>query len=128
MTAPRTENTNRGGQEPSRLFVLAVVDQNSGRALRVPTDSEIARLQSLYSVGECQNSLGCFYCGVEKTPQWRKGPQTAWGPAKLCNACGTRYLRSMRKLEQGHVMKPDIPTSVRSSRTDARNVQEYVMA
>ncbi|XP_061960209.1 GATA transcription factor 1-like isoform X2 [Populus nigra] len=30
----------------------------------------------------------CQHCGVEKTPQWRAGPD---GPKTLCNACGVRY-------------------------------------
>ncbi|GAB2231887.1 hypothetical protein Droror1_Dr00010905 [Drosera rotundifolia] len=30
----------------------------------------------------------CSHCGVQKTPQWREGPN---GPKTLCNACGVRY-------------------------------------
>jgi hypothetical protein len=30
----------------------------------------------------------CSHCGVQKTPQWRAGPE---GAKTLCNACGVRY-------------------------------------
>lgn len=30
----------------------------------------------------------CSHCGVNKTPQWRAGPE---GAKTLCNACGVRY-------------------------------------
>jgi len=30
----------------------------------------------------------CRHCGVQKTPQWRAGPE---GAKTLCNACGVRY-------------------------------------
>lgn len=30
----------------------------------------------------------CSHCQVQKTPQWRTGPQ---GPKTLCNACGVRF-------------------------------------
>ncbi|KAH0971149.1 hypothetical protein GBA52_023305 [Prunus armeniaca] len=30
----------------------------------------------------------CSHCGVQKTPQWRTGPN---GAKTLCNACGVRY-------------------------------------
>ncbi|KAK3410395.1 hypothetical protein EUGRSUZ_J02392 [Eucalyptus grandis] len=30
----------------------------------------------------------CSHCGVQKTPQWRAGPN---GAKTLCNACGVRF-------------------------------------
>lgn len=30
----------------------------------------------------------CSHCGVQKTPQWRAGPE---GAKTLCNACGVRF-------------------------------------
>ncbi|KAI3449902.1 hypothetical protein Pfo_006567 [Paulownia fortunei] len=36
----------------------------------------------------------CKSCGVVSTPLWRKGPD---GPQTLCNACGLRYARTIRK-------------------------------
>lgn len=30
----------------------------------------------------------CSHCGVQKTPQWRQGPE---GAKTLCNACGVRF-------------------------------------
>jgi hypothetical protein len=34
------------------------------------------------------SSRRCSHCGVQKTPQWRAGPN---GSKTLCNACGVRY-------------------------------------
>lgn len=36
----------------------------------------------------------CAECGASGTPQWRQGPS---GPQTLCNACGVRYSRLMRR-------------------------------
>ena len=33
----------------------------------------------------------CDHCGVQESPQWRKGPKCK---PILCNACGTRFLRT----------------------------------
>ncbi len=98
------------GPEKSRLFVLAVVDQRSGQPLRVLTDEEITYVESLCLTNDFPPQ-GCFNCGIVKTPQWRKGPPTAWGPAKLCNACGTKYLRNMRKKGHTIVQNPSIEKS-----------------
>ena len=49
--------------------------------------------------GTGERRLGpCDHCGVTESPQWRKGP-----PKKpmLCNACGTRYMRT-RSLSGGN--------------------------
>ncbi|CDP16472.1 unnamed protein product [Coffea canephora] len=37
----------------------------------------------------------CIACGSDDTPLWRKGPH---GPRTLCNACGLRYARLMKRL------------------------------
>ncbi|KAG2482200.1 hypothetical protein HYH03_018846 [Edaphochlamys debaryana] len=39
----------------------------------------------------------CVECGATSTPQWREGPA---GPKTLCNACGVRYVRSMKAAGQ----------------------------
>lgn len=36
---------------------------------------------------------GCLYCHRQHTPQWRLGPT---GPKTLCNACGVRWMKSLR--------------------------------
>ncbi|KAL7126837.1 hypothetical protein ABFS83_14G212900 [Erythranthe nasuta] len=36
----------------------------------------------------------CNLCASDSTPLWRKGPD---GPQTLCNACGLRHLRSVKK-------------------------------
>lgn len=37
---------------------------------------------------------GCQHCGTGSTPEWRKGPD---GNSTLCNACGLRYAKSLKK-------------------------------
>ncbi|KAI5675200.1 hypothetical protein M9H77_06150 [Catharanthus roseus] len=39
----------------------------------------------------------CDECGTGETPMWRKGPK---GPQTLCNACGLRYIRFLKKEEE----------------------------
>ncbi|KAF9013936.1 hypothetical protein BDQ17DRAFT_1418879 [Cyathus striatus] len=39
----------------------------------------------------------CVTCGRTDSPEWRKGPQ---GPKTLCNACGLRWAKQMRKTDE----------------------------
>jgi transcription elongation factor Elf1 len=39
----------------------------------------------------------CTHCGVVASSQWRKGPQ---GYRTVCNACGLRWARCVRKLRK----------------------------
>jgi hypothetical protein len=39
----------------------------------------------------------CDICNTSDTPEWRKGPN---GPRTLCNACGLRYSKQVRKTEK----------------------------
>ncbi|KAH9483944.1 Cutinase gene palindrome-binding protein [Psilocybe cubensis] len=45
----------------------------------------------------------CFTCGSTVSPEWRKGPQ---GPKTLCNACGLRWAKQMRKAPEDATDKP----------------------
>lgn len=38
----------------------------------------------------------CITCGRTDSPEWRKGPL---GPKTLCNACGLRWAKHMRKVD-----------------------------
>ncbi|KAK9948487.1 hypothetical protein M0R45_004060 [Rubus argutus] len=44
--------------------------------------------RSVAEGGSSQPPRRCSHCGVQKTPQWRTGPN---GAKTLCNACGVRY-------------------------------------
>ncbi|KIY91650.1 hypothetical protein MNEG_16315 [Monoraphidium neglectum] len=44
-----------------------------------------------------------MHCGVQESPQWRKGPQSK---PVVCNACGTRYRRT-------NSLGPAIPSTAR---------------
>ncbi|XP_006458018.1 putative PHRB protein [Agaricus bisporus var. bisporus H97] len=39
----------------------------------------------------------CRKCGRTDSPEWRKGPD---GPKTLCNACGLRWAKQMRRLDE----------------------------
>ncbi|TFY51824.1 hypothetical protein EVG20_g10821 [Dentipellis fragilis] len=39
----------------------------------------------------------CNTCGRTNSPEWRKGPR---GPKTLCNACGLRWAKKVRKFEE----------------------------
>ncbi|KIM49364.1 hypothetical protein M413DRAFT_105950 [Hebeloma cylindrosporum] len=39
----------------------------------------------------------CITCGRTDSPEWRKGPL---GPKTLCNACGLRWAKQMRKADE----------------------------
>jgi hypothetical protein len=43
--------------------------------------------------------IGCFECGITKTPQWRQGKH---GPKTLCNRCGVAY-RKRQLLNQSTI-------------------------
>lgn len=40
-----------------------------------------------------KNDVRCLQCGVDSSPEWRKGPM---GPKTLCNRCGLRYAKKLR--------------------------------
>ncbi|KAL6057707.1 RNA-dependent RNA polymerase RDP [Balamuthia mandrillaris] len=39
----------------------------------------------------------CHSCGTRTTPEWRRGPR---GPGTLCNACGIKYSKHMRRTKK----------------------------
>lgn len=39
----------------------------------------------------------CVTCGRTDSPEWRKGPM---GPKTLCNACGLRWAKQLRKVDK----------------------------
>jgi len=39
----------------------------------------------------------CHSCNTTTTPEWRKGPD---GPKTLCNACGLRYSKRMKRISK----------------------------
>mmetsp|Transcript_2565 Transcript_2565/g.6568 ORF Transcript_2565/g.6568 Transcript_2565/m.6568 type:complete len:369 (-) Transcript_2565:1636-2742(-) len=54
--------------------------------------SEDGDLEGL--IPQVPQALHCKSCGATKTPQWREGPL---GPKTLCNACGVKWLRQLKK-------------------------------
>ncbi|KAI7905136.1 uncharacterized protein BX663DRAFT_541374 [Cokeromyces recurvatus] len=42
----------------------------------------------------------CTDCGTTEAPEWRRGPN---GPKTLCNACGLRWSKIQKKVEQNEV-------------------------
>ncbi|GLI65442.1 hypothetical protein VaNZ11_008819 [Volvox africanus] len=56
----------------------------------------------------------CVECGATSTPQWREGPM---GPKTLCNACGVRRQRLLRKQQAATVgLVPTAPVAAVQAR------------
>jgi len=64
-------------------------------ALEDDGDSEPRRKKLKKSFGGEQYI--CNTCGRTDSPEWRKGPR---GPKTLCNACGLRWAKKVRKFEE----------------------------
>ncbi|EMD38174.1 hypothetical protein CERSUDRAFT_122924 [Gelatoporia subvermispora B] len=56
-------------------------------------DDEGARKKHRRVVSAAEQHV-CMTCGKTDSPEWRKGPQ---GPKTLCNACGLRWAKKVRK-------------------------------
>lgn len=54
----------------------------------------------------------CSHCGVQKTPQWRAGPN---GAKTLCNACGVRYKSGRLLPEYRPACSPSFSREVHSN-------------
>ncbi|KAL5214366.1 hypothetical protein ABZP36_003518 [Zizania latifolia] len=54
----------------------------------------------------------CSHCGVQKTPQWRAGPE---GAKTLCNACGVRYKSGRLLPEYRPACSPTFVSDVHSN-------------
>ncbi|OEL13753.1 GATA transcription factor 5 [Dichanthelium oligosanthes] len=54
----------------------------------------------------------CNHCGVQKTPQWRAGPE---GAKTLCNACGVRYKSGRLLPEYRPACSPTFVSSIHSN-------------
>lgn len=50
-------------------------------------------LSSRQGTFQKKNDIHCLQCGVDSSPEWRKGPM---GPKTLCNRCGLRYAKKLR--------------------------------
>lgn len=54
----------------------------------------------------------CSHCGVQKTPQWRAGPE---GAKTLCNACGVRFKSGRLLPEYRPACSPTFSSELHSS-------------
>ncbi|CAL5056869.1 unnamed protein product [Urochloa decumbens] len=54
----------------------------------------------------------CSHCGVNKTPQWRAGPE---GAKTLCNACGVRYKSGRLLPEYRPACSPTFVSTIHSN-------------
>lgn len=77
----------------------AVVPRSpSGELSRGTADSEHTSVPAATAKGGAQPAHQCVRCGTTTTPLWRAGPR---GPKTLCNACGVRHMKAMRKKAAG---------------------------
>ncbi|WVZ74413.1 hypothetical protein U9M48_022596 [Paspalum notatum var. saurae] len=64
------------------------------------------------SAASVQGDRRCSHCGVQKTPQWRAGPE---GAKTLCNACGVRYKSGRLLPEYRPACSPTFVSSIHSN-------------
>ncbi|KAK3154762.1 hypothetical protein QOZ80_2BG0194790 [Eleusine coracana subsp. coracana] len=62
--------------------------------------------------GPATGDRRCSHCGVQKTPQWRAGPE---GAKTLCNACGVRYKSGRLLPEYRPACSPTFVSSIHSN-------------
>ncbi|EIE20993.1 hypothetical protein COCSUDRAFT_48229 [Coccomyxa subellipsoidea C-169] len=74
----------------------APTKRKSGRPAKGGEKSKRRRMVGgiLKTVGHAAPGQQCTQCGTQVTPVWRAGP---YGPKTLCNACGVRYMKQVKK-------------------------------
>lgn len=76
---------------------------NGGGPARSPTATASASGAGTMTSATGDEDRVCTDCGRTDSPEWRKGPL---GPKTLCNACGLRYAKKIKKKAQPAVMPP----------------------
>ncbi|CAM8986667.1 hypothetical protein QQ045_006927 [Rhodiola kirilowii] len=75
-----------------------------------------------------QGARRCSHCGVQKTPQWRAGPE---GAKTLCNACGVRFKSGRLCPEYRPACSPTFSSELHSNQhrkvVEMRRKKEVVM-
>ncbi|TDL24954.1 hypothetical protein BD410DRAFT_766588 [Rickenella mellea] len=72
-------------------------------------DDESRKNKKLKKTPATDNQYVCVTCGRTDSPEWRKGPL---GPKTLCNACGLRWSKKSRKVDDPPVINtvpPPLP-------------------
>jgi hypothetical protein len=68
-----------------------------------------------------RSQFSCQSCGAKLTPEWRRGPS---GPGTLCNACGLRYSKTVRRTQS--VMKVEALLNEPELNTEESNRHTYL--
>ncbi|KAI0273452.1 hypothetical protein BC834DRAFT_853891 [Gloeopeniophorella convolvens] len=103
MTAHFTTNigfpTQALSGDPTRSYYPVAAHDIGGYLGYTPadddTDAEPRRKKPKKALGGEQYI--CNTCGRTDSPEWRKGPR---GPKTLCNACGLRWAKKVRRFEE----------------------------
>jgi len=74
-------------------FAEPLYDSNVSRNLEEPNEG--SKKKKLKKTQGAEHYV-CITCGRTDSPEWRKGPL---GPKTLCNACGLRWAKQMRKVD-----------------------------
>eukprot|EP01088_Endostelium_zonatum_P013942 TRINITY_DN2890_c0_g1_i1.p1 TRINITY_DN2890_c0_g1~~TRINITY_DN2890_c0_g1_i1.p1 ORF type:complete len:389 (-),score=138.57 TRINITY_DN2890_c0_g1_i1:42-1157(-) len=90
-----TTNTNVNINPPS---IQEELTEQQLKPKSKPTSNNGKRARQTYnnqpSLSSQGQTTGCHYCGIESSPQWRRGPD---GGKTLCNACGLQYARVLKR-------------------------------
>ncbi|KAL9715262.1 white collar 2 type of transcription factor [Leucoagaricus gongylophorus] len=84
---------------PTTSYDSSLINANyNGETLRPSSDDheDSARKKKLKKTHGIEQYV-CRKCGRTDSPEWRKGPD---GPKTLCNACGLRWAKQMRKFDE----------------------------
>ncbi|GJN02204.1 hypothetical protein PR202_ga19530 [Eleusine coracana subsp. coracana] len=76
------------------------------------TGAAAASAAASQQASAAQGERRCSHCGVQKTPQWRAGPE---GAKTLCNACGVRYKSGRLLPEYRPACSPTFVSSIHSN-------------
>jgi len=79
-------------QENSLLPVLPREPRKFAEVQQEIMDARTLALQRASS-NRKKSDTKCLECGIDNSPEWRKGPL---GPKTLCNRCGLRYAKKLR--------------------------------
>lgn len=92
LCPPLSSIRGKSNSEPSMR------EQSQAARSLVLAAKEEGRMLSTFSLNDNRSDQPrCDICLTTDTPEWRKGPN---GPRTLCNACGLRYSKQVRKTDQ----------------------------
>uniref|UniRef100_A0A0D6QX04 GATA transcription factor n=1 Tax=Araucaria cunninghamii TaxID=56994 RepID=A0A0D6QX04_ARACU len=110
----RSGGSSSGSSSHSTVFVNSFPGRAEAEAsvCSRPPPAGAAKKTKQRRVQEGGQGRRCSHCGVQKTPQWRTGPD---GPKTLCNACGVRFKSGRLLPEYRPALSPTFSSDIHSN-------------